>query len=261
MARPTPSPSYRFAVALLRPVLRMTTRRTWIGAENLPRDRGYVLCSNHISYADPLTGAHFLFDNGALPRFLGKEAVFRTPVVGAIVRGAGQIPVYRETGDAGQAFAAAVEAVERGECVVIYPEGTLTRDPGLWPMRGKTGAARVALETGCPVIPMAQWGPQDMLAPYSRRLRLWPRTPVTVRVGPPVDLSRFAGRRVDGAALQQATDAVLDDITALLAEIRGERPPQVRWNPRTHGQPVTGNPARARARRGQNRHPRKGPTT
>ena len=66
----------------------------------------------------------------------------------------------------------------------IYPEGTITKDPDLWPMIGKTGAARVALETGCPVIPIAQWGPQEILAPYSKRLRLLPPKTVHVLAGP-----------------------------------------------------------------------------
>ena len=57
-------------------------------------------------------------------------------------------------------YDAAVAAVRKGECVVVYPEGTLTRDPAQWPMTGKSGAARIALETGCPVIPVGQWGPQ-----------------------------------------------------------------------------------------------------
>lgn len=236
------SPSYRFAVGLIRPLMRLITRRSWDGAQHLPSATGYVVCPNHISYADPFTSAHFLYDNGALPRFLGKEAVFRVPVIGRILRGAGQIPVYRESGDAARAFSAAVDAVRRGECVVIYPEGTLTRDPELWPMRGKTGAARVALETGCPVIPLAQWGPERILPPYGKVPHLLPPTSVTVRVGPPVDLGRFAGRPVDSALLQQATDAILDDVAALLSEIRGAAPPQVRWNPKMHGQPTTGNP-------------------
>ena len=242
MGRPGMSLSYRIAVGLARPLLTAITTRDWRGAEHLPRDRGYVVCPNHISYADPFTIGHFLYDNGALPRFLGKDALFRTPVIGWIVAGAGQIPVYRESQDAALAFSAAVAAVERGECVVIYPEGTLTRDPGMWPMRGKTGAARVALQTGCPVIPLGQWGAQRILDPYGKRLHLLRRTRVSVHAGPPVDLSRFSGLPIDSVVLQQATDAILDDVTALVAGIREEPAPQFRWDPRLHGQPTIGNP-------------------
>ena len=80
-----------------------------------------------------------------------------------------------------------------GECVVVYAEGTLTRDPDLWPMAGKTGAARIALATGCPVLPMAAWGPQDLLAPYGKRPHLLGRATMQVTVGPPVDLADLSG--------------------------------------------------------------------
>lgn len=239
--------SYRFAVAVLRPPLMALTKREWRGAEHLPRGRGFVACTNHISYADPFTIAHFLHDHGFPPRFLAKEAVFRIPVLGRIIDGAGQIPVYRETRDAGRALVAAVDAVQRGECVVIYPESTLTRDPGMWPMIGKTGAARVALTTGCPVIPIAQWGPQQMLPPYARWPHLLPRKAVQVHAGPPVDLSGFAELPVNAVTLRAATDAILDEVTALLEGIRGEQAPPQRWDPKDHGQPRTGNPNRRRA--------------
>ena len=235
------SAAYRVAEVIARPPLMVFTRRRWAGAEHLPQAGGFVACSNHISHLDPFTLAHFLVDNGCPPRFLAKESVFRIPVLGRIVDGAGQIPVYRETADAGKAFSAAVAAVDRGECVAVYPEATLTRDPGLWPMVGKTGAARIALATGCPVIPIAQWGVQDILAPYGRRPHLLPRRTVEVLAGPPVDLSAFAGGRSDMARLRGATDAILDAITGLLALLRADRPPAQRWDPRVHGQPRIGN--------------------
>lgn len=243
--RPSSGKAFRFAVALLRPPLMALTRRDWRGGEHLPADGGFVVASNHLSYADPLTLAHFLWDNGYPVRYLGKEAVFRIPVAGRIIAAAGQIPVYRESGDAAKAFAAAVDAVRAGECVGIYPEGTLTRDPGLWPMRGKTGAARVALTTGCPVIPVAQWGPQDILPPYGRP-DLLPRKSVHVWAGPPVDLSAFADRPLDGDTLRVATDTILDAVAAQLEAIRGEKAPAERWDPAAHDLPRTGNPHRRR---------------
>jgi 1-acyl-sn-glycerol-3-phosphate acyltransferase len=234
--------AYRTAEGIVRPPLTLLTRRDWRGGEHLPRDMGFVAVGNHVSHLDPLTFAHFLLDHDCPPRFLGKEAVFKVPIVGPIVAHAGQIPVHRESGDAGKAFASAVRAIEAGECVAIYPEGTLTRDPDLWPMVGKTGAARVALATGCPVIPIAQWGPQNLLPPYSLRLRFWRRTDVHVWAGPPVDLSGFAGSRLDGPVLRAATEQIMTAITAVLERIRGESAPARRWDPRAHDQPLTGNP-------------------
>ena len=123
-----------------------------------------------------------------MPRFLAKDGLFKDGFVGRVMRGTGQIPVYRETTDALDAFRAAVDAIERGECVAFYPEGTLTRDPDQWPMAGKTGAARVALQTKCPVIPVAQWGANELLPPYGKKLSSSPRKTLQVLAGPPVDL-------------------------------------------------------------------------
>jgi 1-acyl-sn-glycerol-3-phosphate acyltransferase len=226
------------------------TRRDWRGPEHLPRDVGFVAAGNHLSHIDPLTFAHFLLDHGAPPRFLAKEALFSVPVVGPIITHAGQIPVLRGSADAAQSLGPAMDAVRGGECVAIYPEATLTRDPNLWPMVGKTGAARVALTTGCPVVPIAQWGPQHLLPPYSTRLRVTRRTDVHVWAGPPVDLSRFAPRNPDRppdpAGLRAATEQIMAAITALLEGIRGERAPERRWDPREHDLPLTGNPNKRR---------------
>jgi 1-acyl-sn-glycerol-3-phosphate acyltransferase len=248
--RASRGPWFGLAVLLLRPTLMLLTHRDWRGQERLPRTGGVVVCVNHISYFDPLTCAHFVYDAGRCPRFLAKASVFRIPVAGRIIRGAGQIPVFRDTGEAGLAFTAAVDATSRGECVVIYPEATITQDPDLWPMTGKTGAARVALRTGAPVIPVAQWGPQDVLAPYARWPRLLPRKTIHVAAGPPVDLSEFAGRELTPQVLQAATTRILDAITAALESIRGEAAPAVRFDSRAAGLSASGNPTRPARSRG-----------
>jgi 1-acyl-sn-glycerol-3-phosphate acyltransferase len=222
---PAQSPAYRAVAGLLRPLLTLVTRRDWQGVEHLPTSGGVVVCANHLSHLDPLTFAHFLLDAGRPPYFLAKEELFRTPVIGRVLRGAEQIPVHRGTGDAARALAAAVEAVRAGRCVAIYPESTLTRDPGLWPMPGKSGAARIALTTGCPVVPVAQWGPQDTLFPYSKRLHLVPRRTVHVLAGSPVDLDDLRGRPLDAPVLAEATCRIMADITGLLERLRNERAP------------------------------------
>jgi 1-acyl-sn-glycerol-3-phosphate acyltransferase len=237
---------YRLAVVILRPVLMALTKRDWRGTENLPETGGVIVVTNHVSHVDPLTFAHFLFDNGRLPRYLAKEVLFRLFFVGQVLRGAKQIPVYRESADASRAYSAAVDAVRAGECVAIYPEATLTRDPARWPMVGKTGAARVALETGAPVIPIAQWGPQELLPPYAKRPRLLPRKTMHLRAGPPVDLSDLAGRQIDGPLLREVTERLMAAITSLLEEIRGEQAPVTRFDPRSAGLPRTGDPNRPR---------------
>ena len=227
---------YRLAAAIGKPPLFLLTRRDWRGTENFPETGGFLTVVNHNSYLDPLVYGHFQYDSGRPARFLGKAGVFKVPVIGRILHGAGQIPVYRGSADAAHAFRAAVAAVEQGECVAFYPEGTLTRDPELWPMTAKTGAARVALMTGAPVIPVAQWGAHEIIPRYAkggrgdRRFQPFPRHRVQVIAGPPVDLSAYQGLPITGPVLREATETIMDAITALLEELRGEKAPPVRYD-------------------------------
>lgn len=225
--------AYGFIVGIIRPLLMVFAKRDWRGVENLPPPgTGVVIAPNHLSHTDFATAGHFLIDNGRIPRYLAKESLFRIPLVGRLVRACKQIPVYRGTARASNAYRDAVKAVEAGECVVIYPEGTLTQDPDLWPMQGKTGAARVALATGCPVLPLAQWGPNELLAPYTSRLRPFPRKTMRLTLGPPVDLSDLVtGDAVTTETMRVASDRILDALTATLAGIRGEEPPEERFVP------------------------------
>ena len=236
--------AYRCAAILLRPLLMILTKRDWRGVENIPREGGFVVSPNHISYADPLPFAHFLYDSGREAYFLAKDSLFRIRFVGWVLRKSGQIPVYRGSTAAADAYRAAVEAVRAGKPVAIFPEGTITRDPDLWPMRGKTGAARVALETQCPLIPVAQWGAHEILSPYGHRPSLFPRKTMRMYAGPPVDLADLYGQPLDTKVLREATDRLMDRITELLAQLREETPPHERFDPRTHGVPEIGDPMR-----------------
>jgi len=209
----------------------VATRRNWRGMEWLP-EKGFVLAANHISHTDPLLLAHFVNDAGIPPRFLAKASVLDVPGLGRLLRATGQIPVYRESTDAALALSAAVEAVQRGECVIVYPEGTLTRDPDLWPMVGKTGAVRIALATGCPLIPVAQWGAHRILAPYTKVPKLLPRRTIQICAGPPVDLDDLREQPLDVAVLREGTHRVMAAITAQLETLRGERAPARRFDPR-----------------------------
>ncbi|GAA1628242.1 lysophospholipid acyltransferase family protein [Catellatospora bangladeshensis] len=221
----------RFAVCLVKPPMIALTRRDWRGWEHIPAEGGVILAVNHVSHADPFTTAHYVYDSGRWPQFLGKESVFRIPLAGRILHWCKQIPVHRGTADAVKALDAAVDAVRQGACVVIYPEGTTTKEPELWPMRGKTGVARLALATGAPVIPVATWGPEKIFDPRTKKVRLLPKIPVSLWAGPPVDLSKWAGAEPTGAVLNEMTDAVMLRLRDMLAEIRGETPPPL-WGVR-----------------------------
>jgi 1-acyl-sn-glycerol-3-phosphate acyltransferase len=219
-------------VTLLNAVLRPLTRRDWRGQEKVPQTGGVIFVVNHISNADPLALGQFLAFSGRWPRFLAKASLFSVPVLGRVLQACGQIPVERQSARSADALLAAVEAVHQGRAVVIYPEGTITRDPDLWPMAGKTGAARIALRTGCPVIPIGQWGAQELM--YGPRIhfpRVLPRKTLRMLVGDPVDLDDLRDQPVTAAALDAATDRIMDAITALVAELRQEQPPAQRFVP------------------------------
>ena len=242
--QPTSSYSYsrgwrRFSVIILRPGLRLLMKYRWQGKENFPRTGGVILAPNHLSYADWPTIA--LFSDGyahRYPVFMIKSGIFEVKVVGWLLYKFGQLPVYRGRGDAGLVLKQAERALRKGDAVIVYPEGTASRDPDLWPMAGKTGAARLALTTGAPVIPIGQWGAQEILPYGTKKLHLFPRKTVQMAAGPPVDLSAYTGQRLGASTLQAATADIMAAITALLATIRDETPPAVPWDPDVGGRPA-----------------------
>lgn len=228
-------PWYRLAVVLIKPLLLLFTRRDWRGQEHVPAEGGIIIAANHISHVEPLTLADYLlFGAHRIPRFLAKDTLFRgNGLVGRTMRGAQQIPVYRRTADASLALRDAVTSLDSGECVTIYPEGTVSRDPQKWPMLAKTGVARLALLSGAPVVPVAQWGAQDILDSYrSPGLHLLPPKRIAVVAGPAVDLSAYAGLELTADVLRAATADVMRAITELLEQLRGEPAPAQIHDPR-----------------------------
>ncbi len=229
-------------VAILKPLFLLTTRPEWRDGTKLPATGGCVVALNHLSHVDPLTAAHFTYNHGRLPRYLAKSGLFKNRMLSYFLRSAGQIPVERLSRDALGAYDAAVAAVREGECVVVYPEGTITRDPDLWPMTGKSGAARIALETECPVIPVGQWGAQHLLAPYAKKPDLFPRKKIVMLAGDPVDLGDLIALERTPEVVQRATDRIMAAITQLVEEIRGEQAPKERFDIRRAGVSEIGNP-------------------
>jgi len=213
------------------------------GAQNLPREGAYVLAPNHHSEFDPLTVAVATWRMGRAPRFMAKESLFRVPVLGAAMRKTGMVPVSR-TGrgknGASQSMEQASQLVRDQSGVIVYPEGTLTRDPDLWPMRGKSGAVRLALAGDLPLIPVAHWGEQQILPRYGRLRVFPPRRRVTFLVGEPIALDDLRGREHEKGVITEASDRLMQEVARLLGELRGETPPEERWDPSRHGQSETG---------------------
>ena len=222
---------YVAPAAVIRPAMRALVRQQWEHTERLPRD-GAILAVNHISEIDPLSVAHMVYNQGLLPTIMAKTELWKVPVLRQALQATRMIPVER-TRDGGRSLEAARQALASGRVIVVYPEGTVTRDPEGWPMTARTGAARLALQTGAPLVPVGQWGIQELLPYPSRSLRPFPRRTARMRVGHPVDLSDLRDRPLTASVLRTGTDRMMDAITQLVAELRGEPAPDGRWDPRT----------------------------
>lgn len=230
--------------ALILPLWSCMVRYRFSPDSKIPRSGPFILSPNHYSEIDPLVMGVAVWHLGRVPRFMAKASLFKIPVVSWFLRASGQIPVDRlgavRAGSGSNPMSAANALIEREAGVIVYPEGTLTRDPDLWPMRGKSGAVRLALETGMPLIPAAHWGTQRLMPRYGKRIHPIPRKTIRVAVGEPLDLSRFDGREIDQQVVAEATEQLMAEITVLLAGLRGEEPPAERWDPSKHDQSETG---------------------
>lgn len=233
---------FAFAAGLLKPTLFKAARRDWHDGEKIPASGGCVLVVNHISHIDPLFLAHFIYDHGRLPRILAKDALWKVGPLKPLLESTRTIPVARLSADAQDAYAAAVRALKDGELVVMYVEGSITRDPDGWPMRGKSGAARLALASDCPVIPVGQWGAHEVLPAYSKKPHFFPRRTVRFKAGDPVDLGDLRGRELTAGVLREATDRIMAAITCLVEDLRGEKAPPERFDPARAGVAAIGNP-------------------
>jgi 1-acyl-sn-glycerol-3-phosphate acyltransferase len=207
LRRISPSVLYNVAAALSYPVVRGVFRLRARGTENLPRERGFVLAANHTSNFDPWPLGIPLWPGRQL-RFMAKSELFN-PLIGPIIKAGGAFKVRRGEGDV-EAMRTAAELVRAGEIVVMFPEGT-RRQKGLRKKhrpRAHTGAARIALSAGAPLVPAA-------IAGTDRLSRLG-----TLRVafGEPLDLSDLDGLDVKPAA-EAATERLMARIEELLATL------------------------------------------
>ncbi|MPZ65117.1 MAG: 1-acyl-sn-glycerol-3-phosphate acyltransferase [Pseudonocardiaceae bacterium] len=207
------------------PATRLAARRRFDGLEHIPAEGPALIVCNHVSYLDPIYTAVFVHCRGRVPRFLAKASLWSLPVIGRMMAGAEQIAVYRGSTEATASLRAAEQALDEGKLVLIYPEGTVTRDPDHWPMQPRTGIARLALARDVPVVPVVHWGTHRVYDHYNKRFRPLPRTDVVVRAGAPVDLSTHRTRPLDNALLREVTDLVMVQVRELLAEVRGEPAP------------------------------------
>ena len=230
---------YAFAKGVLTPIMTPWVKFTVTGEENLPTEGGFLLVSNHLSNVDPLCLCWYFMKRNTAVRFLAKKSMFSVPVFGWIIKGMGLIPVNRDSNPSA-VLAPTREALTAGEVVGIYPEGTLTRDPDQWPMEFKSGAARLALDTGVTVIPLSQWGPQDIMAPnHAKGMDMRPGRRISYHFGAPVDLSDLIGPAgsEDHDAVNAATARILQAVREGVGQLRGLPVPDTVWDPATQAGP------------------------
>ena len=220
------------AASLFYPVQWATGHRRFLGEQHIPKTGPAIIVCNHISYLDPVYTAVFVHQAGRIPRFMAKHTVMDLPFIGRLARRLDQIPVYRGGGEAKESLRAAIDALDKGRTVIIYPEGTITRDPDFWPMRAHTGVARLALERDVPVIPVVHWNTHLVYDHYhGKKFRPLPRKTVVTQAGPPIDLSALRGRPVDGQLVREVTDHIMRSVRDLLAQVRGETAPERFFQP------------------------------
>ena len=183
------------------------------GAEHVPAAGGAVVASNHVSYLDFTMIGLATRTRGRLPRFLAKKELFDHAVAGPLLRGMRHVEVDRYA-DPQAAYAAGVAALRRGELLGTFPEGTISRS--LTPARGKTGAARLALEADVPLVPCGVWGGQRLHT--KGRSRSWTRgVPLHVTFGAPV-------HREVGEGARAVTDRLMARVGALVEELAADYP-------------------------------------
>jgi 1-acyl-sn-glycerol-3-phosphate acyltransferase len=217
-----PEPWFRLALVVLRPPSALWFNWRFEGLEHIPPDGPVLVACNHISYFDPIAQGLFLVKARRRPRFLAKRELYGNWLLRHVLEGAHQIPVDRGTGSSAPVEAART-ALKHAEAVVIYPEGTVTRNPDSTPMQGKTGIARLALSAEVPVLPLAVWGSQAVWQRDGARSLRFGR-PISVKAGAPIDFSEYEGRQDDPAALRTVTDQVMDELARLVQDLRSRYP-------------------------------------
>ncbi len=216
----------RLCEVVMFPLTRLLGRPRFAGLEHLAVPGPVLVVGNHISQLDPIYTAVYLRKSGRIPHIMAKSSLFRIPVVGKILTGTGMIPVERGGGKGQVGLDAAITALEEGRMVLIYPDGTVTRDPERWPMKPRPGVAALALSGDFPVVPLVHWGTQQVYVPYRKKgFHPLPRKDIHVVAGPAIDLSEFRGRPVDSRLIRDVSLVIQGAVRDLLADVRGETPP------------------------------------
>ncbi len=208
--------TYLLVKAILKPWLWAWFDWTLEGIDNIPRKGPALIATNHIAYLDALAIGYAIDKAGRIPRFLAKSELFADKRIAWVLKGVKQIEVRRGTAAAPMALDNAIRSLASGECVVVFPEGTVTTDPDLNMLEAKTGIVRLALATGAPVIPAAIWGTQNIW-PKGYRKNWKPGQDILVRIGEPMQIS---GSADDPTTWRAAGRQITEEITRLVTSLR-----------------------------------------
>lgn len=217
-----------FCQIVMYPLSFLLGRKRIAGTANIQIEGGFLLVANHVSHLDPLYDSVAVRKAGRIPRFLAKASLWKVPVLGQALAHSEQIPVERAGAGAGQAsLELATETLRKGKVVLIYPEGTVTRDPGHWPMKPRPGAGALALSGDFPVIPVAHWGTNLVYDSYveGRKFHPFPRKDIHIVFGEPIDLTELRSRPVDARSIRDASLLIMTKVRDMVAEIRVETAP------------------------------------
>lgn len=216
----------RLCETIMFPLTHLLGRPKFEGLEHLAIPGPVLAVANHISQLDPVYTAVYLRKSGRIPHIMAKASLFRIPVLGKVFTGTGMIPVERGGGKGQVGLDAAIAALAAGQMVLIYPDGTVTRDPGQWPMKPRPGVAALALSGDMPVIPVVHWGTERVFVPYTKKgFHPLPRKDIRLVAGPPIDLSAYRGRPVDSRLVRDVSIVIQTAVRDLLGQVRGETPP------------------------------------
>ena len=225
----------RVCEVIMYPLSALLARRRFVNLDAMTRSGPMIIVANHVSHVDPIFDAVFIRKSGRIPHIMAKASLWKVPVVGKALVGTRQIPVERGAAGAGQSsLDEATKVLEAGGVVLIYAEGSVTKEPDFWPMRPKPGVAALALAGDFPVIPVAHWGTQDVYNSYAPKSKFHPlpRKDVHVVAGDPIDLSAWRGKPADARAIRDVSLLIMGTIRNMVAELRHEEPPTEFFDPK-----------------------------
>lgn len=239
---------FKFVVSVIRLFIKFKSKEIVSGLENIPKTGACIVIATHMHPYDAVIATEFCTRAGRAPRIMAKASLWKLPVVKQAFESGKLIPVERGTNNASTALKEAKKRIEDNDLVFIFPEGTTTKDPQSWPMSCKTGAARLALMTGVPVIPILQDGAQFLNKDADTSV-LWYKEHVKkglfgkkivmhIKAYPPLDLSQYVNpddykdnnyideEKLDAQKIIDVNQVIEDKLTQMAEENRGVKAPK-----------------------------------